>query len=135
MPSSAVELLDDLERSAKAELPPWGLMRSLGSRAFNVSVKYLVVEDGHRTSQQRHNRKDELLFILGGGGHVTLWGEEAPTRHKTAPRTNHKGAGTVVRIPPYTVHQVTGPLTYLEVSTYDDGTDTVRLNDDYGRRT
>jgi hypothetical protein len=39
----------------------------------------------------------------------------------------------MVRISPGVVHRVTGPLVYLEVSTYDDDTDTERLADDYGR--
>jgi hypothetical protein len=46
---------------------------------------------------------------------------------------SHQGLGCGVRVPPGTAHRVTGPLAYLEVSSYDDNTDTVRFTDDYGR--
>jgi mannose-6-phosphate isomerase-like protein (cupin superfamily) len=87
----------------------------------NLSVKYLKVGEGHRTSLQRHDRKDELLIILHGTGHIETAG------------TRWHGKGCMVRIRPGWPHRVTGPLAYLEVSTYDDGTDTIRHDDDYGR--
>jgi len=121
MPSSTGDLLDELMLHVHTDVRPWGFMRALDAPGCDITVKYLAVSDGSRTSLQRHDRKDELLFILHGSGYVevgdaTYWASK-----------------TVVRIPPGTVHRVTGPLTYLEVSSYDDGTDTVRLEDDYGR--
>ena len=93
-------------------------MRWLDAPGHDLTVKYLTVDDGQRTSLQRHDRKDELLIVLDGTGCVEVAGE---------PR------GGTVRIRPGTPHRVTGPLTYLEVSGYDDDTDTIRLADDYGR--
>jgi mannose-6-phosphate isomerase-like protein (cupin superfamily) len=121
MPSPADDLLGILADSCQDERRPWGTMRSLGSRAHGLTVKYLQVEQGHRTSLQRHNHKDELIVVLGGTGCI-----EAGHRI-------HSGDGCVVRITPGVIHRVTGPLSYLEVSTYDDGTDTIRLHDDYDR--
>lgn len=121
MPSSPAELLDDLKVHQHTDVRPWGFMRTLDAPGHDLTVKYLYVRSDRRTSLQRHDRKDELLLILGGEG----WAE--------AGGIQYRGSGTVVRIPPGTVHRVTGPLTYLEVSSYDDGTDTVRLEDDYGR--
>ena len=110
-------LLDEL--TAKFDRRPWGYMRILDAPENNVTIKYLVVQAAHRTSLQKHEHKDELLFVLAGGGWVELNG------------VVHSGG--VVRIYPGDEHRVTGPLVYLEVSSYDDGTDTIRLEDDYGR--
>lgn len=119
MPSSQAELLDTLEE--KYQVRPWGCMYSLSSQPGDLTVKYIELLEGQRTSLQRHDRKDELLLILGGTG----WVEADETRCSA-------WMGRV-RIPPGTVHRVTGPLTYLEVSSYDGDDDTVRLEDDYGR--
>jgi quercetin dioxygenase-like cupin family protein len=96
-------------------------MQVMSAPEHNLTVKYLTVQSGGRTSLQRHDRKDELLLILDGSGWVEAGG------------AYWRGAGELVRIRPGVVHRVTGPLTYLEVSSYDDDTDTVRLGDDYGR--
>jgi mannose-1-phosphate guanylyltransferase/mannose-6-phosphate isomerase len=100
---------------------PWGFMRALNAPKANLTVKYLCVHNGERTSLQYHKHKDELLFIINGSGFVDVGGER------------YEGAGLPVRIKPGVVHRVTGPLVYLEVSSCDDGTDTIRLSDDYGR--
>jgi len=121
MPSPTGDLLDELAANCKTDMRPWGRMFWLNAKDHNLTVKYLEVKRGHRTSLQYHERKDELLIILEGAGYV-LVGEET-----------WRGAGLVLRIAPCEQHQVTGPLSYLEISTHDDDTDTIRISDDYGR--
>ncbi len=125
MPSPTADLLDALLGLAhyRTELPPWGFMHWLDAPTRDLTVKYLVVMENERTSLQLHQRKDELLIILSNGGELDGF-VEADGKRCT---------GNAVRIRPGTPHRVTGPLSYIEVSTYDDGTDTVRLEDDYGR--
>lgn len=119
MPSATGELLDELMAHHRTEQRPWGLMCWLDAPGRDVTVKYLFVRAGERTSLQRHDRKDELLVVVGGGGYVEAGGV--------------RDTSEVIRVRPGVVHRVTGPLAYLEVSTFDDGSDTVRLSDDYGR--
>ena len=121
MPFNVADLLEELMRHSKTDYRPWGFMHELGSRQHNLTVKFLVVDEGQRTSLQYHETKDVLLFILSGDGEVEVHG------------TRYSGSGTRIRIIPGGEHRVTGPLTYLEISSYDDGTDTIRLEDDYGR--
>ena len=113
--------LDELAGSYREVWRPWGVMRWLDAPGHDLTVKHLHVEDGHRTSLQRHDRKDELIVITGGGGFIDVAG------------TRWHGEGCAVRILPGWDHRVTGPLDYLEISSYDDGADTIRLADDYGR--
>ena len=120
MPSPVDDLLTALAKGYVAEHRPWGQMRSVGDRAHNLTFKYLTVRAEGRTSLQKHEHKDELVVIITGSG----WLEVEGRRY---------GSGCVVRIRPGVIHRVTGPLSYLEVSTYDDGEDTIRLEDDYGR--
>lgn len=121
MPSATADLLDELVVHHRTEHPPWGFMHWLDAPSHDLTVKYLSVAKGKRTSLQRHAHKDELLIIVSGMGRIEAGG------------LTYGGVGMKVRIWPGTVHRVTGPLSYLEVSTYDDGSDTIRLEDDYGR--
>jgi mannose-1-phosphate guanylyltransferase/mannose-6-phosphate isomerase len=121
MPSPTADLLAQLLASGRTDHRPWGFMRCFDDPHHDLTIKYLTVQEGHRTSMQRHDRKDELLIILSGGGNVE------------AGEVTLGGDGAMVRIRPGVAHQVVGPLVYLEVSTYDDDTDTTRLEDDYGR--
>lgn len=118
-PSSTDKLLDQLAATHRTDLRPWGVMRWLDAPDHNLTVKYLTVSPGHRTSLQVHKIKDELLIVLEGSGYVDVDGMQY--------------GGGLVRIHPGTPHRVTGPLTYLEISSYDDDTDTYRLEDDHGR--
>lgn len=123
MPSAAADLLDELTASCRETRPPWGSVLWLDAPEAGLTVKHLAVAAGRRTSLQLHERKDELLVITGGTGFVQAGGK------------TYQGTGCAVRIPPGMLHRVTGPLSYLEVSSYDDDTDTIRLEDDYGRVT
>jgi mannose-6-phosphate isomerase-like protein (cupin superfamily) len=93
-------------------------MHWLDAPSHDLTVKYMFVARGSRTSLQQHQRKDELLIVLFGSGYIEVGAER------------HIG---MARIRPGVPHRVTGELSYLEVSTYDDDTDTTRLEDDYGR--
>jgi mannose-6-phosphate isomerase-like protein (cupin superfamily) len=120
MPSPTGKLLDSLMLHTRAgQDRPWGWMRWWDAPGHDLTIKHLTVREGHRTSLQLHQRKDELLIFLDGTGHVEI-GDRCYV-------------GGMIRIPPGTKHRVVGPLSYLEVSTYDDDTDTTRLEDDYGR--
>lgn len=115
------DLLSDLAVQKKLVDRPWGFMRSISSVKQNLTVKYICAHSGERTSLQKHVFKDELIFIINGTGFVEVDG------------VRYEGYATTVRVKPGQVHRVTGPLVYLEVSSYDDGKDTIRLEDDYGR--
>ena len=119
---SVGSLLDELASNIERDMRPWGWMQTLHAPGCDITVKYLHVRVGQRTSLQQHANKDELLFILYGSGEV----EVGSLVYTAEPER-------VIRIKPGMIHRVTGPLTYLEVSTYDDGTDTIRFEDDYGR--
>lgn len=109
---------------------PWGSVGELSLSGWNFTVKHLQVFDGHRTSLQVHEHKDEVIILIGpepqDAGFIEI-GNVGSELQRADP-----DAGTV-HIPPGRVHRVTGPLEYLEISTYDGNTDTVRLADDYGR--
>src|SRR5438034_7379854 len=103
MPSPAADLLDELAAHCRTDQRPWGFMRWIDAPGHDLTVKYLTVRAGERTSLQWHDRKDELLVVLGGTGSVEAGGQ------------SYDGE-CLVRIRPGTPHRVTGPLAYLEVS-------------------
>lgn len=121
-PSSVGDLLTELMVREHEDHRPWGYMRVLDSIDHNLTIKFLKVQNGARTSLQHHAHKDELLYILDDLGG---WVEAYDRRYDKA--------GTLIRIRPGVVHRVTGPLEYLEISSYDAGDDTIRLEDDYER--
>lgn len=97
---------------------PWGVMQEVHVPQRDILIKRISIFEGHQTSKQFHASKDELIIVLSGSGQVLM--NDAPQH------------STFIRILPGTVHRVTGPLEYLEVSTYDPD-DVTRLEDDYGR--
>lgn len=99
-------------------------MECFDSPEHDLTIKHITVHAGRRTSLQYHEHKDELLIVLSGFGHVTL-DSKIQSVHD----------GRCMRVAPGVRHRVTGPLEYLEISTYDDDTDTIRLEDDHGRST
>jgi mannose-6-phosphate isomerase len=98
------------------------------SDAPTHKVKRLTVEPGQRLSYQRHARRAEHWFVVGGVGVVTLDGVE----HPVAP-------GVAIDVPVGAAHRVasTGaePLVFVEVQhgSYFGEDDIERLDDDYGR--
>jgi mannose-6-phosphate isomerase-like protein (cupin superfamily) len=123
------KLIEELQRYGLVrDCRPWGVMLGLNAPDNNITIKYITIDPGKRTSEQYHKSKLELLIILDdfqASGYVET-GEDGRSieRHVDGP---------LVYIGPGVRHRVTGPIEYLEVSTYDDDTDTVRVNDDYGR--
>lgn len=146
-PSSTAELLDALESaSAEHHNRPWGRMLTLGASKVDLTVKHISIPRGARTSLQYHERKDELLIVLNdfAEGFVSVWSED-----RRVVATMGLGlhaidgadlddllacsGGHVIRVKPGMLHRVTGPMEYLEVSTFDGDDDTIRIADDYGR--
>lgn len=87
---------------------PWGWELEVMSELKRVQLKLIHVEDGHRTSEQYHEQKHEVMMHL--------------------PDCCQK----VQVVHPREVHRVAGPHTYFEASTYYPH-DVVRVSDDYGR--
>jgi mannose-6-phosphate isomerase len=106
---------------------PWGDYEVLDDTP-TFKVKRMTVAPGQRLSYQRHERRSEHWFVVGGNGIVTLDG----TDREVAP-------GVAVDVPRGTAHRIqnTGdtPLVFIEVQcgTYFGEDDIERLSDDYGR--
>ncbi len=103
---------------------PWG--REIWyAHTKDYAGKVLEVTAGKRLSLQKHEIKEETLYLLSG--HVRLtFGEEQYDWHP----------GQLVHIPTDTVHRFEAieDSVLLEVST-PHLDDVVRLSDDYGRKT
>jgi mannose-6-phosphate isomerase len=120
MPFSAVELIDALEASEVSIVhKPWGSEVMIRNDEF--ILKFIRVRHGHRTSLQRHEVKEELIFIIDGEGTVAGTGEL------------HERPSPALRIRPGTIHRAVGPIHMIEVTTPEND-DVVRLEDDYERR-
>jgi hypothetical protein len=83
---------------------PWGVEVHL-FKWKEWRLKLLVVNEGHRTSLQYHEKKEEFWFYMDG-----KW------KH----------------LPPKKIHRLAGSVTVLEISRGED-TDIIRLEDDYNR--
>ena len=105
---------------------PWGIYTVL-AEAENFKVKTLEVHPGQRLSYQRHSRRSEHWFVVGGAGVVTLDGKTIDVRR-----------GDAVDVPLGTPHRIQNigpvPLVIVEVQhgDYFGEDDIVRLDDDYG---
>ena len=101
---------------------PWG--REIWyAHTDRYAGKILEVTRGHMLSLQKHRIKHETLFLLSGRMRFTLQEEEFDWV-----------SGTIVEIPPETVHRMEDleDSVILEVST-PELDDVVRLEDRYGR--
>ncbi len=109
--------------TAKTVLKPWG--REIWfARNRRYVGKILIIEKGRRLSRQYHKVKRETLYLFKGRLFLELAG-----------RKRAVGPGTVIDIPPRTIHRFEaryGRATLIEVST-PELWDVVRLSDDYGR--
>jgi mannose-6-phosphate isomerase len=109
------------------ETRPWGRFEILAAGA-GYKVKRITVSPGRRLSYQRHGRRSEHWFLVGGTGLVTLDGES----HLVV-------AGSAVDVPVGTAHRIQctsdEPVVFIEVQTgtYFGEDDIERLADDYGR--
>ena len=115
------------EPSARDETRPWGRFEILAEAAA-YKVKRITVLPGQRLSYQRHARRAEHWFLVGGTGVVTLDGV-----------TRDVGAGSTVDVPIGTAHRIQCtsdvPVVFIEIQrgTYFGEDDIERLADDYGR--
>jgi mannose-6-phosphate isomerase len=98
------------------------------AEAGDFKVKTIEVHPGQRLSYQRHSRRSEHWFVVGGEGIVTLDGTSIDVRR-----------GDAVDVPLGTAHRIQNigdvPLVFVEVQhgDYFGEDDIVRLDDDYGR--
>lgn len=113
--------------SGESARRPWGGYDVLADETDH-KVKRLTVDPGQRLSYQRHDRRAEHWFVVGGVGTVTLDGHE----HPVAP-------GVAVDVGRGVAHRISNtgaaPLVFIEVQhgDYFGEDDIVRFDDDYGR--
>ncbi|HBA53198.1 phosphomannose isomerase type II C-terminal cupin domain [Syntrophorhabdus aromaticivorans] len=106
---------------------PWGYYRVLSDEPDH-KVKKICVYPGKRLSLQRHRRRSEHWYIVGGTALVVVGAGEVYLK-----------AGDAVDIPMGSVHRImnTGAkdLVFIEVQMgdYFGEDDIERLQDDYGR--
>ena len=106
---------------------PWGYYEVV-DQGPGFQVKRICVVPGQRLSYQRHHRRTEHWYVVGGVGLVTLDGTESVV-----------ASGEMVDVPVGAAHRIqnTGPddLVFIEVQTgsYFGEDDIQRIEDDYGR--
>ena len=114
--------------AAKRVTKRWGNETWLHNESHPFGFKVIRLLAGCRTSLQFHEQKDEVYFVLEGLARLHH-------RDGTVIRTAPFIQGTVALVPPMAWHRVEAitDVTLIEASTYDDGSDNVRVEDDYGR--
>lgn len=114
-------------RRQREDHRPWGFYEILADRPDH-KVKRITVYPGQRLSYQRHFRRSEHWYVLGGTAVVTRNGEEIG-----------RVSGQAIDLPVGTWHRISnsGPdnLVFIEVQTgdYFGEDDIERSEDDYGR--
>jgi mannose-6-phosphate isomerase-like protein (cupin superfamily) len=116
-----------MSREPYIEKRPWGTFEQFSHNELST-VKMLTVNPGEEFSLQYHNKREELWYVIGGEGEVTVGDATYPVK-----------PGTTHLVPPKTKHQIRAggsPVRVLEISFGDfDEDDIVRLEDKYGRTT
>src|SRR5690349_14219359 len=112
--------------STNSERRPWGAYHVL-DEGISYKVKRIEVLPGKRLSYQRHSRRSEHWFVIGGTAKVTLNGREILLK-----------SGQSVDIPVGTKHRVENfdaseRLVFIETQTgdYFGEDDIERFEDDY----
>jgi mannose-6-phosphate isomerase len=108
----------------------WGLERWLHEADAPFGFKVIRLKAGHRTSLQYHERKRETYHILEGEAVLVLRdSKNEPDKRLDFP------AGMIAHVEPGAIHRVeaVSDVVLIEASTSDDGTDNIRIEDDYGR--
>ncbi|MGQ9604447.1 MAG: phosphomannose isomerase type II C-terminal cupin domain [bacterium] len=106
---------------------PWGFYQILSDERSH-KVKRLVVHSGHRLSYQRHRRRSEHWYVVGGKAIVTIDGTDYELTQ-----------GQSIDLPRGSWHRVRNPgdedLVMIEIQTgdYFGEDDIERIEDDYGR--
>lgn len=118
-------------KDAKEVTKAWGAEHWLyreGESPF--SFKFIELKAGFRTSLQYHREKDEAYFLLTGEA-ILHYSETigGPVHQVPFPQ------GLLAFVEPGTVHRVEAvtDVIIVEASTPDDGTDNVRIEDDWNR--
>jgi mannose-6-phosphate isomerase-like protein (cupin superfamily) len=106
---------------------PWG-HELIWAHTDRYVGKVLVIETGKRLSLQRHEVKDESIFIVSGRLLLQLEGDDGVVRSEELGPGDHRRVATG-RIHRY---EAIERCELLEVST-PELDDVVRLEDDYGR--
>jgi mannose-6-phosphate isomerase len=125
-PGIRMQRFTDVKRVVKR----WGQERWLHEPGAPYGFKVIRIKAGHRTSLQLHERKRESYFILEGEAILHYrTALDAPTRQVPF------GVGALAHVDPGAVHRVEAvtDIILIEASTHDDGSDNVRIEDDYGR--
>jgi len=106
---------------------PWG-HEIIWAHTDRYVGKILVIETGRRLSLQRHEVKDESIYILAGRLRLTLEDDAGDVR------TEELGPGDHRHVPTGRIHryEAVERCEILEVST-PELDDVVRLQDDFGR--
>jgi mannose-6-phosphate isomerase len=106
---------------------PWG-QELIWAVTDRYAGKILVIEAGKRLSLQRHDRKDESIYILSGRLRLSLEDDDGEVR------VTELGPGEARHVPIGRVHrfEAVERTELFEVST-PELDDVVRLSDDFGR--
>ena len=106
---------------------PWGHER-IWAHTERYVGKVLVIEAGKRLSLQRHEVKDESIYVLSGRLRLLLEDDAGEVR------TEELGPGDHRRVETGRIHRYEAieRVELMEVST-PELDDVVRLEDDYGR--
>lgn len=107
----------------------WGNETWLHGEGHPFGFKVIRLDAGRRTSLQYHEKKDEVYFVLEGVARLHYRTDEGAIA--TVPFVG----GTVATVAPMAWHRVEAvtDVIMIEASTYDDGSDNIRVEDDYGR--
>lgn len=126
--AAGVRVVDFVD--TKKVVKKWGQERWLFETDAPYGFKVIRIKSGRRTSLQYHEHKRESYFILEGEALMHYRAErDGETLLLPLP------AGRLVHVDEGYVHRVEAvtDIVLIEVSTYDDGSDNVRLEDDYAR--
>lgn len=111
----------------KLETKPWGYHTTLGERP-TYKIKYLIVNPGHKTSEQYHNHRAEIWTVLEGRGKIKLNGLEIILKEDD-----------VIDIMKKDMHQLINDgnkqliIHEVQIGLYCGEDDIVRINDPYNR--
>ena len=117
-----VDIINKQVNGTKRVEKPWGCEVIFADNELYTG-KLLYINEGCRTSLQYHKEKDETFYISSGKVELEI-GDT-----KVTPSINE-----AIRIKPGVIHRITAieSSVVFEVSTPHK--DTVRLEDDYGRK-
>ena len=119
--------LDDAPPGARHVPKPWG-HELIWAHTDRYVGKVLVIEAGKRLSLQRHEVKDETIFVLSGRLLLQLEDDVGEVR------AEELGPGEFRRVATGRIHRYEAleRVELMEVST-PELDDVVRLEDDFGR--